>query len=85
MGRERKAALDLVLDSDEKASRDGAGLLRAGLELGAWSFLGTALQVSTWLCGVPAQSNPVSPERPYHAALVLAVALVRLSSACIAT
>ncbi len=45
MGSERKAVPGLALDSDEKAAGAGRGLLRAGLELGAWSFLGTALQV----------------------------------------
>ena len=38
-------ALDLALEPDQKQASGRGGLLRAGLELGAWSFLGTALQV----------------------------------------
>ena len=47
MGRkgEAPAALDLTLEPNEKQASGWGGLLRAGLELGAWSFLGTALQV----------------------------------------
>ena len=38
--------LDRVLHADEEpADSSRGGLLRAGLELGAWAFLGTALQV----------------------------------------
>jgi len=49
MSRRDVAPLDVKheLEPDDKAAGGGGGLVRAGLELGAWSFLGTALQVSS--------------------------------------
>ena len=33
------------LEPEDKSASGGGELVRAGMELGAWSFLGTALQV----------------------------------------
>jgi len=69
MSRRNAAQLDAnhELEPDDKTAGSGGdagGLVRAGLELGAWSFLGTALQVSSLLAEGRLSETTVSESQP---------------------